>query len=137
VVGLFLEGHLSYETIAQLYRGATGLPLGAAELFRAAERVYQLEKAFNVKLGLTRKDDYFVVRSLNGDRKENLPFQRINLNHPGMLDEYYRYRGYSREGLPSLTRLREVGLEEVAQELSARNLVSEDSVPSLDSLLPR
>ena len=137
VVGLFLEGHLSYETIAQLYRGATGLPLGAAELFRAAERVYQLEKAFNVKLGLTRKDDYFVVRSLNGDRKENLPFQRINLNHPGMLDEYYHYRGYSREGLPSLARLREVGLEEVAQELSARNLVSEDSVPSLDSLLPR
>ena len=135
VIGLFFEGHLPLHTIAELYRGATGLDLSARELFQSAERVYQLEKAFNVKLGVTRKDDCFVKRVTEGEDGKNLPFQKIELDHPGMLEEYYKYRGYSREGLPSLTRLKEVGLDQVANELQEANLVGNDSVLPLEEVI--
>lgn len=135
VVGLFFEGNLPLETIAKLYGGATGFTTSAGELFRSAERIYQLQKAFNVKLGITRKDDYFIKREIAGGDKNDLPFQKIDLDHPGMLEEYYRYRGYSNEGLPTLTRLREVGLTQVAEELQATNLISDDSVLSLDEVI--
>jgi len=54
---------------------------------------------------------------------------------PGMLDEYYKFRGYSSEGLPSLTRLKEVGLDQVAKELQETNLVGNDSVLPLDEII--
>jgi len=135
VVGLFNEGNLPLETIARLYSGATGFTASAGEMFRSAERVYQLEKAFNVKLGITRKDDCFVKREADGEEGKDLPFQKIDLDHPGMLEEYYKYRGYSGEGLPTLTRLKEVGLNQVAQELQAMSLTGEDSVLPLDEVI--
>lgn len=135
VVGLFFEGNLPLETIAKLYSGATGITLSSGELFRSAERIYQVQKAFNVKLGITRKDDYFVKRVMDGGEEKELPFKRIDLDHPGMLEEYYRYRGYSKEGLPSLARLEEVGLKQVAEELQAANLIGDDSTLPLDEVI--
>jgi aldehyde:ferredoxin oxidoreductase len=35
-----------------------------------------------------------------------------------MLDEYYFYRGCSKEGLPTRKRLREVGLSDVIEDLT-------------------
>ena len=135
VVGLFSEGRLTLETVAELYNSATGLDLSARDLFISAERVYQLEKAFNVNLGMTRKDDYFIKSTANGREGKDLPFKKIDLDHPGMLEEYYRYRGYSSNGLPSLTRLKEVGLTRVAQELAHANLIGGDSALPLDEII--
>ena len=135
VVGLFVEGNFSLSTIAELYSRATGFTVSAGEMFRSAERVYQLQKAFNVKLGITRKDDYFVKREMDGEEGNDLPFQKIDLDHPGMLDEYYQYRGYSNKGLPTLTRLREVGLNQVADELQTADLIGEESALPLDDLI--
>jgi aldehyde:ferredoxin oxidoreductase len=135
VVGLFSEGNLPLETVAELYNSATGLDLSARDLFLSAERVYQLEKAFNVNLGITRKDDYFIKSTANGREEKDLPFKKIDLDHPGMLEEYYRYRGYSSNGLPSPTRLKEVGLNREAQELAQANLVGDDSALPMDEIM--
>ena len=135
VVGLFVEGNFSLSTIAELYSRATGVTVSAGEMFRSAERVYQLQKAFNVKLGITRKDDYFVKREMDGEEGNDLPFQKIDLDHPGMLDEYYQYRGYSNKGLPTLTRLREVELNQVADELQTADLIGKESALPLDDLI--
>ncbi|MCK5186588.1 MAG: hypothetical protein KAR43_05585, partial [Deltaproteobacteria bacterium] len=135
VVGLFVEGNFSLSTIAELYSKATGVTVSAGEMFRSAERVYQLQKAFNVKLGITRKDDYFVKREMDGEEGNDLPFQKIDLDHPGMLDEYYQYRGYSNKGLPTLTRLREVELNQVADELQTADLIGKESALPLDEVI--
>jgi aldehyde:ferredoxin oxidoreductase len=135
VVGLFSEGHLPLETVAELYNSATGLDLSARDLFLSAERVYQLQKAFNVKLGITRKDDYFIKSTANGREGKDLPFKKIDLDHPGMLEEYYRYRGYSSNGLPSPNRLKEVGLTREAQELAHANLVGDDAALPMDEIM--
>ncbi len=118
--------------LAKILTAATGRPWSGAQLMECAERIIQVEKAFNVKCGFMRKDDYFVKKP--GGRHYR-PQDAVDLDHPGMLDEYYHYRGYSPEGLPTDSRLREVGLNDVLEELKQLNKVRDTEVPSLASIM--
>jgi len=76
-----------------------------------------LERAYNIREGLSRKDDMLPRRFL----VEPIPDgpcrgQRVNLE--SMLNEYYETRGWDPEtGLVPEQKLRELGLESVADEL--------------------
>ncbi len=47
---------------AQLYTLATGVPMSAAELRQAGERINNLKKAFNIREGWQRADDWLPPR---------------------------------------------------------------------------
>ena len=118
--------------LAKILTAACGRPWSGTRLMECAERIIQIEKAFNVKCGLTRKDDYFVKKPSGRFYR---PQEAVDLDHPGMLDEYYHYRGYSSEGLPTAIRLKELGLNDVYEELRQLNKVSDAAVPSLVSIM--
>ncbi len=131
--GLAVMGKPLYDELATLHSCVTGIPTTGAALWSAAERIVQLQKAFNVKHGITREDDRLPVRLPEDDiEQEAIDSFTVDLDHSGMLDEYYQYRGYSRGGLPTFQRLRQVGLESVAQELEGH--VADESVCDLDEL---
>jgi len=110
--------------MGEMYAAITGRdPKG---LFIAAERAYQVERCYNALLGLSRKDDI---------RKGTTRGEKNPINHPGMLDEYYLYRGCSPDGLPTDKRLREIGLADVAGDLKKNNKLSDEKCPSLSELL--
>jgi aldehyde:ferredoxin oxidoreductase len=110
--------------MGEMYQVITGRdPKG---LFTSAERAYQIERCYNALLGLTRKDDI---------RKGTTRGEKNPINHPGMLDEYYAYRGCSPDGLPTDKRLKEIGLADVAEDLAKRNKLSDQHCPSLPELL--
>jgi aldehyde:ferredoxin oxidoreductase len=112
------------EEMGEMYESATGR--SPAKLFEAAERAYQLEKSFNALLGISRKDDL-----RRGTRRgDDDP-----IHHPGMLDEYYHYRGCTADGLPTKKRLREVGLDEVAADLEKQGKLGERECPAITELL--
>ncbi len=52
-----------------------------------------------------------------------------------MLDEYYLYRGCSKEGIPTHKRLQEVGLSDIAEDLARAGKISECECPAIDELL--
>ena len=79
-------------------------------------------------LGITKKDD---VRHGTKRGKED------PIDLPGMLDEYYHYRGCSGEGLPTRKRLEEVGLTEVIEDLAKKGKLAEDKCPAIEELLPK
>ena len=54
---------------------------------------------------------------------------------PGMLDEYYEYRGCSSDGLPTRKRLEEIGLKDVADDLARYAKLSEERRPSIAELM--
>jgi aldehyde:ferredoxin oxidoreductase len=118
--------------LAKILRAATGFPWTGAQLMECAERIIQIEKAFNVRCGMSRKDDYFIKKSTG---REYQPQERVNLDDPGMLDEYYHFRGYTLEGLPTFYRLQEIGLNDVVEDLLPLNKVRDVSVPSLKSIM--
>ncbi len=113
------------EEMSEWYQTITGRD--PSHLFASAERAYQIEKCFNARLGLTRKDDM---------RKGTLRGQKNPVELPGMLDEYYQYRGCSKEGLPTEKRLTEIGLHDVASDLEKEKKLSQEKCPSLSELLP-
>lgn len=100
------------EELAKAYNAATGVEIDGQALFLTGERSYQIQKAFNALRGVDRSNDNFKVRP-----EKDSWGHGIDINHPGMLDEYYHYRGCSKDGLPTRERLEETGLKHVADDL--------------------
>lgn len=105
--------------LAPAFASATGLSYDFQKLLECGERICNIEKAFNARLGLTRKDDTVPVRFLEepiaaGPRKG----QHLGSVLPKMLDDYYEARGWDKEtGLPKRAKLESLGLKEIADEL--------------------
>jgi len=101
------------ESYVQMINAATGWDLDLAELERIGERICNLERAFNVREGISRKDDTLPWRVQHepipdGPSKGAFcPPEELNR----MLDEYYELRGWSKDGIPSPERLRALGLD--------------------------
>ncbi|UCC91012.1 MAG: aldehyde ferredoxin oxidoreductase C-terminal domain-containing protein, partial [Dehalococcoidia bacterium] len=92
-----------------ILRAVTGFPYSDDELMKAGERIYNLERLFNLKAGFTRKDDTLPPRFL----KEPIPAgpskgEVCDLDQ--MLPLYYKLRGWDKEGVPTKETLKELGL---------------------------
>ncbi|KPJ55894.1 MAG: hypothetical protein AMJ42_06005, partial [Deltaproteobacteria bacterium DG_8] len=125
-VTVFGDPLMLFEEMGEIYRAVTGRD--PETLFESAERAYQIEKSYNALLGITRKDD---IR--HGTRRG----AEDSINHPGMLDEYYFYRGCSSDGLPTRKRLQEIGLSDVVEDLAKKGKISEHECPAVEELLPK
>ena len=113
---------LAPESMLSLYRAVTGVALEEEEALLIAERVNNLERLFNVREGLTRKDDTLPRRLL----KEAMPTGPSKGNTvplDQMLDEYYELMGWDSNGVPVPERMQELGLEQ-EWEATARALGS-------------
>ena len=123
---VFGDPLILFEELGEIYQAVTGGD--PKKLFKATERAYQVERSYNALLGITKKDD---VRHGTKRGKED------PIDLPGMLDEYYHYRGCSGEGLPTRKRLEEVGLTEVIEDLAKEGKIAEDECPAIEELLPK
>ncbi|WP_319762484.1 aldehyde ferredoxin oxidoreductase family protein [Maridesulfovibrio sp.] len=107
-----------FEGLAELLSAATGIGYTTEKLEQAADRVYALEHAFNIRQGISRKDDCMPQKPDIRDTAEG----RADLEkHEEHLSRYYELRGYDRQGRPTPKRLTELGLAFVDQVLNADN----------------
>ncbi|MGD9067179.1 MAG: aldehyde ferredoxin oxidoreductase family protein, partial [Desulfobacterales bacterium] len=131
---LLTHGRLLPEELAEAWSAATGIEASGADLQKAAERGVQVERAINSLQGIDRKRDSFTKRPEKASWG-----QGINLDHPGMLDEYYAYRGLSKKGLHTKERLIDAELEAVAIVLDKSELLDKRSKKngyrSLDTII--
>jgi aldehyde:ferredoxin oxidoreductase len=86
----------------------TGWDMDAAELLRAGERSFNLKRLLNLACGVTRADDTL-------PRRFTEPFAAgASAGHvpdlKKMLDEYYAFRGWDENGVPTPAKLAELGL---------------------------
>ncbi len=110
----------SNRKLVELYNLVTGLDMTFDELIEAGERVYTLGKCFNVRMGLSRKDDYLPPRAYEEPVVCDKDGRTALVNRKQFdeaLSEYYRRRGWNEEGIPSKEKLRELGLTDAAHEL--------------------
>jgi len=100
--GLYVE-----EPYARMLRAVTGLDASTDELERVGERVINLERLFNVREGVRRKDDVLPWRVMHEPIPDgpsagmHCPPEELGL----MLDRYYALRGWDADGVPSRERL--------------------------------
>jgi aldehyde:ferredoxin oxidoreductase len=94
---------------AAMLSAVTGMPIDETEVMRIGERIWNVQKLFNLKVGYTKRDDTLPKRLLTEPLKEGEPTGRVWQREP-LLDEYYAARGWDAEGVPTPAKLQELGL---------------------------
>jgi len=104
-----LFGGVNLTDMAQWIRQVTGWDFTIEELLQTGERIFNLKRIYNVRCGISRKDDTIPVRILTQPRRD----KGAETNLPPlekMLDEYYKIRGWTDEGIPKKATLKRLGL---------------------------
>ncbi len=104
---LFTTFGIGLKEIAGMYREAVGSDESDEEILLKGERIWNLEKRFNIAAGVEK--DTLPPRLL----RETLPAGpakgRVSELYT-MLKEYYAARGWSEEGIPTDAKLQELGI---------------------------
>ncbi len=111
---------------SKIFNAVMDESISAKELFKMGERIVLIGRAFNLREGFSRGDDTLPQRMLEEPTPdEPAAGLTVPLYHPGMLDEYYSWRGCNREAVLTRERLEEVELQEIADELYSIGKLSE------------
>lgn len=115
---IFFSPHMpSWNEWSKMIEYITGMALSPEELKVIGERIYTMERMFNHReAGYDRKDDRLPERYYKEKVPGGLPvvkgkkIDRKKFN--GMLNEYYKFHGWNRQGLPTKKTLKSLGLDQ-------------------------
>lgn len=103
----FSRASLTPERVAGAISAYMDEKISFTEIMIACERVYNLQKLFNLKCGLSRNDDTLPQRILyeriRKGPSEGMVIEKNEFER--MLDEYYQARGWDISGKPTRLRL--------------------------------
>jgi aldehyde:ferredoxin oxidoreductase len=100
------------EYFARTLTAVTGIPYATGDMIKVGERVWNLERLYNLREGFTCKDDTLPDRLLNEPAPDG-PTKGWVVHLEPMLKEYYRARGWNADGIPTLQKLNELELKEM------------------------
>ncbi|HVN53091.1 MAG TPA: aldehyde ferredoxin oxidoreductase family protein [Anaerolineaceae bacterium] len=106
---LFTTFGIGADELAALLSSVTGVPYSTDDFMKAGDRIWNLERLFNLKAGLAGKDDTLPQRLF----EEPVPAgpSKGEISHlDQMLPEYYSLRGWTEEGVPTAEKLSELSL---------------------------
>ncbi|MBC8485490.1 MAG: aldehyde ferredoxin oxidoreductase family protein [Bacteroidetes bacterium] len=111
VACLFTSFALNPDLYANLVGSVTGIEMDGKALLKTGERIWTIEKLFNLREGKSRKDDTLPKRLLDEPLPSGLS-KGYKIEFDAMLNEYYQVRGWTNEGIPTSEKLEELGLSE-------------------------
>ncbi len=112
-----------FADLAKLYSIVTGFEVTAEEMAEAGERIQAVAKLINIREGLTRKDDTLPWKVMNKPVPDDGPAKGAVVTKEELdllLDDYYEARGWTKQGNPSKAKLKELGLQEYANLIDAK-----------------
>ncbi|MFB0565895.1 MAG: aldehyde ferredoxin oxidoreductase family protein [Candidatus Aminicenantaceae bacterium] len=99
-----------------------GIDMDEAKLTQATKRYRTLVRAVNIRRGMRRKDD---------KPPENHWKKRFPELEKKLLDEYYKMKGWNKEGIPTKESLHELDLDYVSEDFIQRGILKDKGdVPS-------
>lgn len=107
---LFTTFAIGLPEVAAMIRTGLGWDISDEEVLKIGERVWNLEKVFNIKAGFTKADDKLPER-LTSEPLPAGPAKGKVSKVPEMLSEYYRIRGWDENGVPTKEKLQELSIE--------------------------
>jgi len=113
VACLFTSFALNPDLYAKLVGSVMGIEMSGDDLLKTGERIWTLEKLFNLREGKSRQDDTLPDRVLNQPFKSGLS-KGYKIEFEELLDEYYQVRGWNKDGIPTTKKLEELELSEEA-----------------------
>ncbi len=113
VICTFVGGYWSPKMFTDLLNPLCGWKMTEADWWTTGQRIRTLERCFNVREGISRKDDTLPKRMLTEKLPEG-PKKGILFSPEEMKkvqDDYYAYFGWDANGIPTEATLKALGLE--------------------------
>ena len=114
VICKFTNMGVSEEYFARTLSAVTGVKYATGDLIKAGERVWNLERLYNLREGFARADDTLPPRLLNDAVADGPSKGWVSKLEP-MLDEYYRARGWDQNGVPKPRKLADLELADLME----------------------
>lgn len=103
-----LYANIRSSHIIKLLNLSTGWDIDVNELMKIGERAFNLKRLINVRLGISRKDDVLPKRFFDVSRDDAKKWRCPNVSK--IMDDYYKSRGWTEEGIPKEEKLKELSL---------------------------
>ena len=121
------------EDMAKLYTLVTGIEMTPEEMRKSGERINNIARIFNIREGRgRRKDDTLPYKVMHQPITDEGPSKGAYVSQKELdllLDDYYEARGWTREGIPTIEKLRELAMDDlipiVEQKLAKPKKVEE------------
>jgi len=109
----------AWPAIAQLINAVTGWDFDYDAVDLIGERAHTIKKAFNIREGWTRADDYLPWRWHHEPMKEGASAGHVVTEEEleYLKDLYYEAKGWTKEGFIPKEKLIELGMDDVAEEI--------------------
>jgi aldehyde:ferredoxin oxidoreductase len=117
---------LTPETLAEMYYAVTGVKVKSEDLMLVGRRIVTLERCFNIREGLTRKDDTLPWRMMNEPVSKGPAKGLINSEEElnSLLHEYYMLHEWDPEtGKPKYETLLKLNMKDVADKLKEDGII--------------
>jgi len=102
--------------MAKLYTLVTGYETTPEELKKAGERIQNVARLFNLREGLGRKDDNLPYKVMHDPIPDEGPSKGAFVTQEELdllLDDYYESRGWTKNGVPTKEKLKELGMDDL------------------------
>jgi aldehyde:ferredoxin oxidoreductase len=109
VACLFTSFALNPDLYAKLVGSVMGVEMDGNDLLKIGERIWTIERLFNLREGKTKDDDTLPDRVLNNPFSSGLS-KGYKIEFEELLGEYYDLRGWKNDGIPKKEKLNELGL---------------------------
>ena len=106
---LFITFALGLPEISEQLRAGTGVAMTDDEFLLAGERIWNLERVFNLQAGFSKDDDVLPRRLLEEPMAAG-PHKGRVVELDKMLPEYYELRGWNDNGIPTEDKLSQLGI---------------------------
>lgn len=106
---LFSSFALGGDDYRDLINAGTGFNYTTADLLKAGERIWNLERLFNLKAGISASEDTLPKRFLEEGLADG-PQKGCRVHLRELLTDYYNVRGWNADGIPNETKLAELEL---------------------------
>jgi len=106
---LFTSFALSADDYRDLINAGTGFNLTTEEMLKVGERIYNLERLFNLNAGISPDEDTLPDRFIEEEMPEG-PNKGNVVKLGNLLPEYYKVRGWNEDGTVSNEKLKELGI---------------------------
>jgi len=115
VTCIFAALGLQPSVIGFLMGACTGQNYTAQEIVTMGERIINLTRVYNLRAGITGKDDRLPPRLLEPTKEGGHAGKVPDIAY--QIRDYYKVMGWDEKGIPTPDRLKQIGLEDIIPDL--------------------
>ena len=103
--------------LLETFNACTGLDWSHDDLRRSGEKITNLQKLLNIRYGWKKADDFKYPKRFMEPVDEGPAAGKIPIGLEDAILDYYRERGWDKDGMPTQHKLKQLGLDEYAADI--------------------